>query len=507
MFKAMIRPVPDQIVKDAATHGELVVFVGAGASKLCGSPSWSDFANSVVATLQRAGKLSFLEAEQLKALGDPRRTLSIAIAMAEESALPISFDGILHPGIPNDDGAELYRVLTKLRPVFVTTNYDRWLDEGGLPETSAEPGVGTESTASSLSVKHPKYYRREQLTPSLLAERGSVIHLHGSYVDPSSMVVSLKDYIEHYADERVQAFLAEMFRNYTVLFVGYGLAELEVLDYIVRSNESLRSNVVEPRHYLLYPCRSTEHVQTRFIERFYKDQCGVQVLPYCIDENGYSELLEVFKSWAPALDVRDPTRLELELRIDRYVASANSPSKESALRLVKTRPELAMYFINSLKDICWFEDLQAAGFFEPGHSPGVKVVDSEKGQMFQAEGWPALRYLEYAAAAANDAQAGKIIEIVRSVTQDAVLRKLDNWRTWWSLATVMAQLPLNAISAADIQMVESWLTGRFDADMVANELGEKLLPRLLESPDPAHWEMAESLVALLTMSKPLEART
>ena len=502
-----MRPVPDQILKDAAKHGELVVFVGAGASMLCGSPDWRGFANGVVSALQQADKLSFLEAEQLKTLGDPRRTLSIARAMAEESALLIDFDGILHPSLPRDDGAELYRVLTKLRPTFVTTNYDRWLDEGGLSETSAEPAIGTESTATSPSVNRPKYYRKEQLTPSLLAERGSVIHLHGSYVDTSSMVVSLKDYIEYYADERVQAFLAEMFRNYTVLFVGYGLAELEVLDYIVRSNESLKSKVVEPRHYLLYPCRSTEHVQTRFIERFYRDQCGVHVLPYCIDEKGYAELLEVFKSWAPALDVRDPTRLDLELRIDRYVATADTPSKESALRLVRNHPELAMYFINSLKDISWFEDLLAAGFFDTRHSPEVKVIASEGEKMYQADGWPALRYLEHAVAAANDAQAGKIIEIVRAVTRDGCLRRLDNWRTWWSLATVMAQLPLNTISAADIQMAESWLTGRFNADMVGSELSEKLLPRLLESPDPAHWKMAESLVALLTMPKPLEMQT
>lgn len=502
----MIRPVPDQILKDAAKHGELVVFVGAGASMLCGSPDWRSFANSVVEALQQAEKLSFLEAENLKTLGDPRRTLSIARAMAEEFDVPIDFDGILHPSLPRDDGAELYRVLTKLRPVFVTTNYDRWMDEGGLPETSAEPAIGTESTALSPSFNRPKTYRREQITPSLLAERGSVIHLHGSYVDRSSMVVSLKDYIEHYADKRVQAFLAEMFRNHTVLFVGYGLAELEVLDYIVRSNESLKSKVVEPRHYLLYPCRSTEHVQTRFIERFYRDQCGVQVLPYCIDEKGYAELLEVFKSWAPALDVRDPTRLDLELRIDRYAATADTPSKESALLLVRNHPELTMYFINSLKDIRWFEDLLAAGFFEPQHSPEVKVIASESGQMYQAEGWPALRYLEHTAAAVNDAQARKIIEIVRAVTLDACLRRLDNWRTWWSLATVMAQLPLNAISAADIQMVGSWLTGTFNADMVASELSEKLLPRLLESPDPTNWEMAESLVALLTMPKSLEVK-
>ncbi len=474
---------------------------------LCGSPDWRGFADHVVAALERANKLSFLEAEQLKGLGDPRRTLSIARAMAEESAVPIDFDGILHPGHPSDYGAELYRVLTRLRPVFVTTNYDRWLDEGGLPELSAEPPIGTESTVSSPSVGRPKYYRREQLTPSLLSERGSAIHLHGSYLDPSSMVVSLKDYIEHYADERVRAFLAEMFKNYTVLFVGYGLAELEVLDYVVRSNESLKSKVVEPRHYLLYPCRSTEHVQTGFIERFYKDQCGVQVLPYCIDKKGHAELLEVFKSWEPELDVRDPTRLDLELSIDRYVAAADSPSKESALRLARDRPELAAYFVNSLKEISWFEDLLAEGYFDAKHSPEVKVIATGKGQMFQAEGWPALRYLEHIAAPADKSQAAKIIEIVRAVTQDASQRRLDNWRTLWSLATIMSQLPLPVITEADIQMVKTWLTSRFDADMVANELSEKLLPRLLESSEPEHGKMAEALVALLTMPKPMETNT
>ncbi|MBK6864415.1 MAG: SIR2 family protein [Ideonella sp.] len=67
------------------------------------------------------------------------------------------------------------------------------------------------------------------MSSALLTERGAVIHLHGSYTDPSSMVVSLKDYIEHYAALRVQAFLSAMFKSHTVLFVGYGLAELEVL--------------------------------------------------------------------------------------------------------------------------------------------------------------------------------------------------------------------------------------------------------------------------------------
>ncbi|MBK6864416.1 MAG: hypothetical protein IPG91_13090 [Ideonella sp.] len=121
--------VPDQILKDAAKHGELVVFVGAGASMLCGSPDWRGFASQVVGALKEGGVLSFLEAEQLRGLGDARRTLSIAIALAKEKGIAIDFDSILHPAKPAPIGPELYELLSSLRPVFVTTNYDKWLDD------------------------------------------------------------------------------------------------------------------------------------------------------------------------------------------------------------------------------------------------------------------------------------------------------------------------------------------------------------------------------------------
>ena len=48
---------PDQILKDAAKHGELVVFVGAGVSMLCGSPDWRGFASQVVGALEKGGVL------------------------------------------------------------------------------------------------------------------------------------------------------------------------------------------------------------------------------------------------------------------------------------------------------------------------------------------------------------------------------------------------------------------------------------------------------------------
>lgn len=497
---------PDSLIKYAAKHGELVVFVGAGASMLCGSPDWRGFANQVVDLLEKSGALSFLEAEQLRGLGDSRRSLSIAMALAKEKDVAIDFGRILHPSRPAAIGVELYELLSSLRPVFVTTNYDKWLDDAGPEELSADMKVGGESEPATRPGKRPTYYLREQLSPALLAERGAVIHLHGSYLEPSSMVVSLKDYIECYADARVQAFLSAMFKNYTVLFVGYGLAELEILEYVIRSNASLRTENAEPRHFLLYACRSIESVQTRFLKKFYREQCGIRIIRYYIDTKGYQEIVDVFKSWKSELDIRDPTTLDLQLALDGYIAEPNTVNRDAAFRLVRNRIELTSYFVNSLKDAIWFSDLDRNGFFDAKYNPKVKVVKSERSALlYQADGWPALRYLEQIAASAQGDQAIRIAGIVRAISSDAQQRGLENWRTWWSLATVLSQLPLNVVTDSDVDMTRAWLGSRFNSDMVGEELGEKLLPRLLDSSEPANWRKAMLLVDALSMMRHTEA--
>ena len=316
------------------------------------------------------------------------------------------------------------------------------------------------------------------------------------------MVVSLKDYIEHYADERVQTFLSSMFRNYTVLFVGYGLAELEILEHIIRSNESLKSEAAEPRHFLLYAHKSTELAQTKFVERFFKEQCGVTVVQYCIDTRGYPEILELFKSWSPQLDVRDPGTLDRQMILDRLAADPTAVKRHAAMSLLDKQPELISYFVNSLKDVVWFDELDRRGLFHPRHNPELKVVGNEDGKSYQAEGWPALRYLEQIAATATGVQTNRILEIVRDITTDAQLRNIDNWRTWWSLAAVFSKMPMESISENDIEMVRIWLASRFDSNMVGQQLGESLLPRLLDSPEPANWKKALLLVDELSKIRP-----
>src|SRR5688572_32534563 len=111
-MNSKIYDLPPQILK-AAQNNELVLFVGAGASKLCGSPDWRGFATKVVGVLQKAKILNFIEAEQLNNLSDPRRTLSVAMNIAKKNNVAIDYDTILHPPEPEESGSRLYEILAE----------------------------------------------------------------------------------------------------------------------------------------------------------------------------------------------------------------------------------------------------------------------------------------------------------------------------------------------------------------------------------------------------------
>jgi hypothetical protein len=81
---------PDEIIQ-AGLNGELVLFVGAGASIMLALPSWTDLASNALRILQQKGCLNFSELEQLKHL-DPKKQLSIAKLIAEENGHELKLD-------------------------------------------------------------------------------------------------------------------------------------------------------------------------------------------------------------------------------------------------------------------------------------------------------------------------------------------------------------------------------------------------------------------------------
>jgi hypothetical protein len=308
-------PIPQvpEGLREAAQLGKLIPFVGAGASRLAGCPSWPEFADAALKWLIHDGKFSYSQFDQIRHL-HPRVKLSLARTLAKEKGTTIDFRGLLHPTIRRDhkNGCRLYKSLFKLGKIFVTTNYDEWLDE---PISESMPSATPSSTLPNTSPVNPiqVIHKVEEFLPSLLSEPNTVVHLHGSLRDPAGMILTTHDYVRHYANDRlsgdrgrenpVLTFLEYLFDNKTVLFVGYGLEELEILEYVILK---ARRTAAEARHYMLQGFFSHEETLLRSLKSYYLSECGIQLIPFLRDEKDWDQLLEVLDEFAGSTPASAP---------------------------------------------------------------------------------------------------------------------------------------------------------------------------------------------------------
>jgi SIR2-like domain len=310
-----IPPIPEGL-REAAQRGTLIPFVGAGASKLAGCPNWAEFAEAVLRYFISQGKLTHNQLAQLSRLS-PRVKLSVASALQEEHQIPINFANILHPSdqaMSNQLGLRLYQSLNGLGRTYVTTNYDGWLDRAMPPPPSGTGGraPATSTTAGATpAIAAPRrvVYKVTELVPSLLNEGNTVIHLHGSMQEPAGMIMSTQNYVRHYANDRqrgelaqenrVLTFLDYLFSNRTVLFIGYGLDELEILEYVILKARQLMSGTPpEAKHYLLQGFFSNEQELYRSLRSYYLRECGIELLPFLRDYRDWEQLVHVMDHYA-----------------------------------------------------------------------------------------------------------------------------------------------------------------------------------------------------------------
>jgi hypothetical protein len=255
----LIPIVPDAL-REAAQLGKLIPFVGAGASRLAGCPNWAEFAESTLRCVVAGGKFSYAQLDQISGL-NPRVRLSLALSLQREHEIKIDFRALLHPMSreSHPKGRRLYASLSKIGKTFVTTNYDEWLDEEIVLPASAVHGT-PDSSADLLPNARKVFHKPQDLTALNLNTPDAVLHLHGSLKEPDGMIITTRDYVKHYASARwsktgvenpVLTFLEDLFRNKTVLFIGYGLEELEILEFVIEKTRDFRAEGLQPRHFIL----------------------------------------------------------------------------------------------------------------------------------------------------------------------------------------------------------------------------------------------------------------
>jgi hypothetical protein len=325
-----IDPVPKipGALRLAAHQRKLIPFVGAGVSQLGGCPSWSEFANAALKFFVEKGKLSHAQLDQISSLS-PRIKLSIALDLEKQHDLRIDFKKLLEPSMAKKKiGEEVYVNLSRLATTFVTTNYDDWLSQN--PPTAFRADAPSSSSKPLDTSRHPFYKRTDITVENLLDAPNAVFHIHGSIRDRESMVLTTVRYLDLYSSHRIDGkgnhenpfltFLETLFRLRNVLFIGYGLNELEVLEYIVQKGIKIPPNTnEEPRHYVLQGFFTHERELAHSLESYFR-QFGVGLLPFSRDEHDWDQLVMVIEYLAREIPSGPPLTLPKRLDMEELLS-------------------------------------------------------------------------------------------------------------------------------------------------------------------------------------------
>ena len=105
----------------------------------------------------------------------------------------------------------------------------------------------------------------------------------------------MRDYIKSYFEATgLREFLTRLFNEYTVIFIGYGLEEFQILEHII-------SKKSKP-HYAVIGNYFTD-VNLLEVKRKYYSSLNIDIFAYYLDFSGHQRLVEVLKSWLTEINM------------------------------------------------------------------------------------------------------------------------------------------------------------------------------------------------------------
>lgn len=229
--------VPDEI-SDAVNKGTLAVFIGAGVSRLVGCQGWDTLARNLVSKCHSEDIINFREKETLSQITDHKKAITICYHLFNNNHLADVFYEEMNRALKEGTDIEnpnIYDDIYRLRGLFITTNVDTHFDRLFNP-----PNI----------LYRVSDFREDRLDST------NLYHIHGSVTNRNSLIFTVSAYMQMYTNPEFKRFLGRIFREYTVLFLGYGVAEFEILDFILQDNP--RNPGLAPRHFMLSPFYSGE---------------------------------------------------------------------------------------------------------------------------------------------------------------------------------------------------------------------------------------------------------
>ena len=274
-----IPEMPPEII-DAIDNNNLLLFVGAGVSRLIGYPLWSELGEKLAKLAVKTHNLTLSEKEVLLN-GDftPMQVITVLCKRFDSKTPGLGVEKVIDELSINVEEKQTVALsiatyLSAYNATIVTTNADESLEK----QEPLNDRIRLYNFENFEFDKHNKY---------------SIIHLHGSIKDKGGMVFTSEQYARAYNIEYgFGRKLKELFsKEWTILFIGYGVSEFELLRYFLRfKDDKVR------RMFMLGGYLAKDRIKYEFDKEYY-ESLGIYLLPYSREKNDYEQLLVVLKSW------------------------------------------------------------------------------------------------------------------------------------------------------------------------------------------------------------------
>ncbi len=363
----------DEIILNAFDHHKLILFLGAGVSRADGICGWSDLANNLI----KIAFPAYRENMEIISSGmSSKEKISIAYNRFKETnnldQFYIELGKALKPQSQNsrNDRADksIYDILSQFGVNYITTNAD------GLFENCLKSGCYEILDRTKLLNDNEYYkctrYRRNQL-----------FYLHGKYKEydtehnEKNLVFTADKYVKKYNDQGTIDFLREIFRpenGFVVLFVGYGLNEFELMDYIASKvylyNRKTEDGKGQNNVFALEGFCSNQSLLFE-VRKSYLRSLGIELLAYNMDENGYNELKNVLANMLVVFQSR-PSQMYYDYAdVEKFTVQYTPDNAQQLKIILKPKNEkVFQYAIRRLKKSSDFDKwgklfLQDSDFF------------------------------------------------------------------------------------------------------------------------------------------------
>ncbi|MFK5968697.1 MAG: SIR2 family protein [Candidatus Marithrix sp.] len=449
---------------------KLAVFIGAGVSRLVGCDGWDALARNLVKKCFDEGFINFKEQETLSQTSEHKKTITICYHVFKKKNCENTFYEEMEKALKEGEDIKIpniYNDIYKLGGLFITTNADTHFDRLFNPEN-----IGCQI----------QDFNANQL------DNTKLLKIHGSIEHRSSLVFTVSEYMKRYTNEIFREFLAKIFNEYIVLFLGYGVSEFEILDFMFQN----RDQDSDPRHFMLSPFYKGEDNILAYEQAYYND-LGVKIIPYEMDVKGYHQLIDVIEHWNK--EIRQITSyLSNNVKvIDNAIENILEDKILETLQIIKNDKTLEDYFLKKLAEalnpIRWLIPLYEAKYFEPKNNPKPQAVPDKK-DYYTTPYWNVLGTLENIALKNEE---NPIDEISKLLLKDEIFKlllkivdgiieytedgeKINNYRTNWKLLDTISHFPIKYISKQHVQFVKEKLDFG-----ISISIGKYFLPKLVQS--------------------------